>query len=130
MYNWLMSVKQPKSSSKQLEYRRRYYWKNREKFLIQMRLSGVKHRKARTEYRRKYRKTKNGKAATLKAIKKYEKNNPDRKKAWTKAQCIQLKPCRVCNKTPSHRHHPDISNPLKVEFLCPLHHKKAHQAVL
>lgn len=84
------------------------------------------HREQVTEIRRKYRKTPNGKVAVLRAIKRYEAKNPNRRNAWVKAKNIKLKPCEVCGKEPTHRHHPDIKKPLEVQFLCPLHHKEVH----
>ena len=80
------------------------------------------HREQVAEITRKYRKTKNGKVAILRAVKKYEAKNLKRRRAWYQARKIKLEPCEVCNKMPTHRHHPDITKPLEVVFLCPLHH--------
>lgn len=67
------------------------------------------------------------KACIVRAIKKYELKNPERRVAWTKASKLPLKPCEVCGDAKTHRHHPDIDKPLEVVYLCPLHHAKADQ---
>ena len=87
------------------------------------------HKNTNAERLRKYRKTKRGTEATRKAIKKYESTHPERRNAWNKAQSIKMQPCKICGKFPAHRHHPDLNRPLEVIFLCPLHHKQAHQMV-
>lgn len=89
---------------------------------------GKYNREVNTRKHRKYSKTKKGKEAVRRAIRKYELSHPDRRKAWTEAQKINNsgKSCIVCGELKTHRHHPDISRPLEVVFLCPLHHKQAH----
>ena len=75
----------------------------------------------------KYRKTPTGIKATLRSIRKYAKANPLRRIAWNKASSIPLEPCEECGtKKNVHRHHPDITKPLLVKFLCALHHKRLH----
>ena len=129
----------------QYHYRQDYYLKNVEKERLRSRKYFENHRKEcnerrrkynlenrkeQTEHRREYRKTKNGRIATLRAIRKYEKNHPERKKAWGKAHFITMESCTICGKLPTHRHHPDIEQPLEVIFLCALHHKQAHRQVV
>jgi len=84
--------------------------------------------KCNTERLREYRKTKKGIEASRKAVRKYENKNQERKKAWSIAYYnnIEMKPCIICRKMPSHRHHPDIKKPKFIIFLCPYHHKQAH----
>lgn len=79
-----------------------------------------------TERCRKARQTPLGRASQSRAVKKYNSKNLIRTKAWIAARCIELRPCGTCGATPSHKHHPDPSKPLDVEFLCPSHHKKVH----
>ena len=79
---------------------------------------------------KKYRRTSNGKKAVLRAVNSYEHRNPKRRVAWEKAKRITLQPCEVCGDNNAHRHHPNIDEPLKVVFLCPLHHKEAHLSVV
>jgi hypothetical protein len=86
------------------------------------------NRSKRTEYFRKYRKTKSGSANTSKAVKKYELNNTDRRNAWNKSKIIPLKPCEICGDIKTHRHHPDISKPMEIIFLCPKHHKEVEKS--
>lgn len=103
-----------------------YYYKNKKK----RREDNIQWIKDNREKRRKYyivyRQTEKGKIATLKAIKKYETNHPERKNAWNKAQRLLKKPCMKCNIKNSHKHHPDPLRPLDVIYLCPLHHKQEH----
>lgn len=68
------------------------------------------------------------------AQRKAEKNSraryPDKLRARILARKkIPLEPCEVCGEKAG-RHHPNYSEPLKVRFLCPLHHKQVHQGVL
>jgi len=106
-----MGEKQYKSSLEQRNYMKLWQERNRE---------------YRTEYHRNYRKTKNGKLATYRARDKYELLHPERRRAWREAAKIENKPCEVCGVFPSHRHHPDVSQPLNIVFLCPLHHRQIH----
>lgn len=38
-------------------------------------------------------------------------------------------PCEVCGTTPTEAHHDDYSQPQKVRWLCPLHHREHHAAL-
>ena len=87
------------------------------------------HKSVNTDRARKYRQTEAGKAATRAAVKRYEKKNQERRKAWMLAQSIEKKPCEVCQEPNTHRHHPDITKPLEVVFLCPKHHKEADAGI-
>lgn len=102
-----------------------WYEKNRENELLRMKKWSEENREKRTEYHKKYRQTTNGKLNTLKAIKKYEINHPDRRNAWNKAQKLKNKPCIKCGEK-AHKHHPNTSKPLEIIYLCPLHHKEEH----
>lgn len=84
------------------------------------------YREKRTIYYRKYRATVKGRAAQQKANRKYEMLHPERKRAWDLARKLLKAPCEKCGVKPSHKHHPDPLNPLKIIHLCPLHHKEAH----
>lgn len=83
-------------------------------------------RSCNTERIRVYRKTPKGKEAIKRAVLKYETTHPERRSAWNKASILALKRCEVCGDSKSHRHHPDITKPLAIQFLCPKHHKQAH----
>jgi hypothetical protein len=40
---------------------------------------------------------------------------------------ISRRPCEVCGAEPAEAHHDDHTNPLKVRWLCRLHHKAEHR---
>lgn len=40
---------------------------------------------------------------------------------------LQKAPCEVCGDVDVHAHHPDYSNPRKVKWLCPFHHRELHK---
>ena len=73
---------------------------------------------------------------TAEAVRRYEKKNPLRRKAWNavfvanranKRANKAKKTCKVCKSNARiHAHHPDVNKPLSVVFLCPLHHKAVH----
>ena len=105
------------------------YYKNREKRIKQMKKWVRANREKRRKYKRAYYKTKNGKEAVKRAVKKYEAKNREKKKAWAARNYIELQPCVKCGKEPTHRHHPDYDKPMEVVFLCPLHHKEVHNPV-
>ena len=100
--------------------------RNLDKLYANQKKYRARNRDKLARYRRAYRNTEKGRKATLKAIKKYEKENIEKLSAWRKSKKINKLPCKVCGNPASHRHHPDYSKPLDVEFLCPLHHKQVH----
>jgi hypothetical protein len=69
-------------------------------------------------------------SASRRAEKNWDKRNPEKVRAHSKARKIKLEPCEVCGDTKSLRHHPDYSKPLEVRFLCWLHHKQVHKGIL
>ena len=83
-------------------------------------------RAALCEYRKKYRATLMGKIATEKAIKKYESLHPKSRSAWSICSKIGKKPCVICGKENTDKHHPDINKPLEFIYLCRYHHKQVH----
>ena len=89
-----------------------------------------RHIKEKTLYYKKYRLTKKGKEATLRAVRKYELNHPEKRNTWNKAQAIIRKSCIICGDINSIRHHPDINKPLKVIMLCHRHHKEVHRQMI
>lgn len=60
------------------------------------------------------------------------KRNPEKRKAHEivcaaiAAGTLVRQPCEVCGET-AEAHHPDYAEPLKVEWLCPKHHKARHR---
>ena len=65
-------------------------------------------------------------------VKKYEAAHPERKLATSAVQSaihsgrLQRWPCEICGNK-AHAHHPHYGAPLLVTWLCPPHHKQAHQ---
>lgn len=41
--------------------------------------------------------------------------------------CLERKPCETCGKSKAQAHHPDYDFPMKIIWLCPIHHSKVHQ---
>ena len=77
---------------------------------------------------RKFRATPLGKQTLRRAIERYEKKNPMKRRAWELSRNIPLEPCEVCGtKKKIHRHHDNYLKPLEVRFLCPLHHVRYHK---
>jgi len=67
-------------------------------------------------------------ALIIEITKRYEKKNPEKRKSWTKAQCIPIAPCEICGSTENIvRHHPDSKKALEVVMLCRPHHFEAHK---
>jgi len=81
----------------------------------------------------KYIKTDEGKLAVNKARTNNNLKNPKRLRAWTLANTaehsgiIKKRPCAVCGELKVHKHHPDVSKPLEIVYLCPYHHKQEHK---
>lgn len=86
--------------------------------------------KARAEYMR----TDRGKSAHAKASKSWCVKHPSRRAAShilnnaIRDGKVYRLPCFVCGKK-AHAHHPDYDRPLEVIWLCPKHHREAHQLV-
>lgn len=94
-----------------------------------IRHAGYLCRSCQARRQRAYYLTPRGKLTVRKHIKKYAEKNPERVKAWSKAQRIAKQPCAVCGDNRSQRHHPKIDKPLEVIFLCALHHKQAESTI-
>lgn len=84
--------------------------------------------------RKKYRLTLAFKLSHQKAKRKYNKKPEVRAKNYArKALHLALKnkvlykePCQVCNNPVVEGHHHDYSKPLKVTWLCKIHHREVH----
>ena len=89
----------------------------------------------------KYKKSKKGKeaqsrwyksATKKKWDKEWRKNNKEKTRAHSKVEValnngiLKKQPCIVCSKKKAQAHHPDYSKPLKVVWLCALHHAREH----
>ncbi|KQP53018.1 hypothetical protein [Methylobacterium sp. Leaf106] len=64
---------------------------------------------------------------------KWIKANPQKRRAHRavekakKQGALRPEPCAVCRSEPAEAHHPDYADPLRIEWLCPKHHKAAHR---
>lgn len=71
-------------------------------------------------------------ALHTKHVKAYERNHPERKKAWVAVRTIPMPD--KCDKCGSRgqicKHHPDYSKPKDVKFLCLDCHKKEHRRAM
>lgn len=82
-------------------------------------------------YQRKYTKEHPGFRAAV--VRKWEIKNPFKKKAHMKvtaalkAGTLLKKPCKVCKNKRVDAHHQNYAYPLKVVWLCRLHHKAVHK---
>lgn len=85
--------------------------------------------------RQKYSRTPAGKEARQKANKRWNALNKFKRAIHSavaravRSGAIQRKPCQVCGNKRSEAHHPDYSNPLRVQWLCAKHHKEAHEKI-
>jgi hypothetical protein len=67
-------------------------------------------------------------------VQEYQQAHPDRKAATSAVSNairdgrLQRWPCEICGKK-AHAHHPHYGSPLLVTWLCPPHHKQAHQLI-
>lgn len=84
-------------------------------------------RKCNTHRIREYRKTPSGKEALMRAFRKYEEKNKARRQAWSACQHLGMKSCEICGTEKTDKHHPDITKPLEVVWLCRLHHMERHR---
>lgn len=88
----------------------------------------------RRQYRKEYRvlNLAKDKAWKLRASKVYAKRHPEKVAAHAavstaiKSGVLKRKPCEVCGQKKSHAHHSDYSKPLKVQWLCHIHHLEIH----
>lgn len=86
----------------------------------------------RVKAREEYIKTEAGKIAYTKAHKKYDENNPHKKKAvqavnnYIRYNPDFKKPCVICG-LKAQAHHHDYTKPLDVIWLCSKHHSEEHK---
>lgn len=87
----------------------------------------------RVAARKEYAKTPAGRQAHQRALKASALRHPGREKArYAVSNAIRDGrltpwPCEVCGTEEAEGHHPDYSRPLMVVWLCPPHHREAHQ---
>lgn len=86
-----------------------------------------------SERHKKYQQTESGKAATLKAKKKWQEQNPVKRAVHVitgnavRKGLLKKCACEVCgSKARIHAHHDDYSKPLEVRWLCAQHHTEWH----
>ena len=110
------SRKQFKTQEEYNQWYRDYRNKNREKV-----------RAYNREYNKIYRKINGWENEKKWKEKNQVKVNVERilQRAIRRGEMKRL-PCAICGKKETHAHHSDYKEPLKVIFLCPLHHKQLH----
>ena len=105
-----------KNHKEYLEYYKKYRKKNRKKM-----------REYNKNYNKEYRKEHG-----YYNEENWKKNNPEKVKAQRmlnyaiRVGIIERGKCEVCDGENSQGHHDDYSKPLKVKWLCPIHHKEYH----
>lgn len=113
-----------------------------------VKLQARKNRKENIEYYRELDKKRSNLPHRIKARQDYQKNNPDKFRAYKRKYAlknpqkrnavtlvnnakrdgkIEQKPCLICGDTNVQAHHEDYSKPLDVIWLCPKHHSELHK---
>jgi len=103
------------------------------------------HRKISKLYSRKYRqehpewkKESNKKCKNIinKCVRRWIIKHPKKLKAKIlagkalKNGKLQKQKCKICKKIKTEMHHPNYNKPLKIIWLCKLHHKQLHAGIL
>lgn len=111
-----------KTAKKQGDYYKEWCDRNREHLR-------AKHR----EYYKKYRDDPEARALMMARHERYNTQNHDKLLAqqrvnrWIKIGAIKKEPCEICGSEPAHAHHDDYTRPLKIRWLCPVHHSEWHR---
>lgn len=113
----------PEVKKRRKEYIRIYYKKNKDILKRKM---------------KKYSQTLKARISHNTSTRKYELNNPEKRKAYSKIrwrvgnkQLIKATACERCGVIPDiiHSHHPDYQKPLLVAWVCPQCHKDIHKEI-
>ena len=111
-----------KKTKNQADYYAKWRDKNREHLR-------AKHR----EYHKKYRDDPRTHELIMARHRRYhakhkaECNAQQRVNYWIASGHIKKQPCEICGAEPAHAHHDDYTRPLKVRWLCPIHHSEWHR---
>ncbi len=87
----------------------------------------------RVEARKAYTQTPEGRAAAIRAKRRFIERNPVKRRAHNIVNAalrdgkIARQPCEVCGNELTHGHHDDYSKPLDVRWLCTTHHAEWHK---
>src|SRR5260221_187542 len=90
------------------------------------------YREYRDKHREKIREYSRRQKREWRALNKAQCNFPEKQSARMilnlaiKQGIIKRGSCMICHKVNAHGHHDDYSKPLKVLWLCPLHHSMRH----
>lgn len=117
------------------EASRRYYARNREKVLAQVRAYREANIERIREYDRERAKTPKVRQRINDVVARWKAANPEKRRAHTTLSNairdgkIVRQPCEVCGSERSHGHHDDYSKPLEVRWLCAVHHAEQHRRI-
>ena len=111
------------SSFKTREEFNEYYRKYREKNRKKLRVYGQK-------YNKKWRQEHGYNTYNWYSRNKEKADAHRRVYLEVKSGRLKKEPCKVCGAKRVQAHHPDYSKPLKVVWLCPLHHKLEHRKLI
>jgi hypothetical protein len=87
----------------------------------------------RVKAREEYAQTEAGKAAAIRAKRRFIERNPLKRKAHIlvgnalRSGSMKPMPCEVCGAEKAQAHHDDYSKPLDVRWLCTTHHAEWHK---
>lgn len=94
-----------------------------------------KNRERQLSKAREYRKTPEWREVILKSARKMSDKYPQKKicrneTMWARIHGILVEsPCEICGSVRVEVHHEDYSDPYKVRWLCPMHHREVHGRV-
>jgi len=135
-YGLRSRCKECRKKNRNLKSQRDYYEKNKDDLNKKSKIHRSKNKKKLSDQSKvRYEKNKHSqtyKSNKIKTSKKYDENNPEKRKAHALVRTalrngtLKKKNCEVCNSKDSESHHDDYSKPLEVRWLCRKHHIEHH----
>ncbi len=115
---------------------RKYYLLHRKEIIDNARKYRIINGEKVDAKKKEFLKTPEGKLLRYKIMLKHNSTYPERRRArqainnGIRDGKVSIKPCEICGDIESQAHHPDYSKPLKVRWLCHLHHQQEHGKLL